>query len=235
MKSVLLPLLFLAVAPVQAADRIYYIGDFDRIRVEGPFDVRLATRGNPAAHVTGSAPASLELQVDAGVLVVRARQDVTDAARTGAAFEPPVIYLRTTDLHSATVIGGGKLDITGPVRAQRVDLQVSGAGTIAALGLDAEQLNATLIGNGQLTLGGRAGTARLLSSGAGMLEATALRADTLRLRLDGSGTARASARRTADVATSGLGAATVYGTAKCKVHAAAGGPIACGVTLAAGQ
>ena len=45
--------LILASAPAHAAQRNYSIGSFDRIRVEGPFDVRLNTNASPGASAQG--------------------------------------------------------------------------------------------------------------------------------------------------------------------------------------
>lgn len=216
--------LIAAAAPAAAADHRYVVTEFDRIRVEGPFDVRVTTRGTPMARAAGSSDA-LDVHVEGTTLIVR-------AARGGeTAPAAPILYLRTTTLRSATVIGGGKLDIAGPLRSQRVDLQVTGSGALAVAALDAEQVVATLLGNGAMTLGGRAGRVRLLSNGAGAIEAGALLADDLVVRIDGAGTTRASARYFANVATTGFGAVTVYGKPKCTVKASADGPVACGGVL----
>jgi hypothetical protein len=224
-----LALLLLSV-PAGGADRTYSIGSFDRIRVEGPFEVHLATGKSPGARAEGAARATegLDIRVEGTTLIVRAglngwgEQPV--AGTTGA----PVIRVSTLMIRSATVIGGGQLSIEGAVKGQRVDLSVTGSGTLGAAGLDADQLNATVLGSGGMKLGGRAAKVRLLTSGAGTIDAARLSAGDLILRLDGPGETRASARFTADVTTTGIGAATVYGTPACTVKATAGGPISCG-------
>ncbi|MEG3176830.1 DUF2807 domain-containing protein [Sphingomonas sp. RB3P16] len=224
----LIPLL-LVCPPAHAAERRYFIADFDRIRIEGPLDVRLATRGAPAATVTGVVPVGFELHVDGTVLTVRATRSaggVSTPSNTGAA---PVVSLRTGDLHGVSVMGGGRLVIEGPVRGARIDLQILGSGAITAPAIDGEQLGVTVVGTGAMTLGGRAARARLFGNGTGTIDASALRVDALVLRLDGSGSAQASARYTADVVSSGLGAATVYGAPKCKVSTPGGAAVACGV------
>ena len=229
MKRLLLPLLLIA-APASAAERGYVVTDFDRIRVDGPFEVHVTTRGSPMARASGPTGATdgLDIRVEGTTLIVRAGPRGWEALPRAGSPAAPVITLRTLNLRGATVIGGGKLDITGPVRGQRVDLGVTGSGSLAVPGLDADQLDATLLGGGSMTLGGRAARARLSTSGAGAIEATALVTGDLILRLDGSGSTTATARFTANVTTTGLGAATVYGKAACKVKAVAGGPILCG-------
>jgi hypothetical protein len=229
MKRACLALLLVAV-PVSAADRAYVVTDFDRVRVDGPFDVRVTTKGSPMARASGGLAATdaLDIRVEGTTLIVRAGSRGWAALPRPGSTDAPVITLRTNALRGVTIIGGGKVAVTGPLRADRVDLQVTGAGSLVAPGLDADQVNATLLGEGSMTLGGRAGTARLTTSGAGVLTATRLVANDLVVRLDGTGNTTANARYTACVTTTGVGAAIVYGGAKCMVKAVAGGPISCG-------
>lgn len=219
--------LLVSVAPVQAAERSYFIGDFDRVRIEGPFDVRLATRGTPAARVTGTTD-GLDLHVDARVLTIRAAARDSGDAPNARTRDPVTVFVRTTDLHAAAVIGGGKLVIAGPLRGARVDLQVTGSGSITAPELAADQVSATLVGTGAMTLGGHTARLRVLSSGAGSIDASALLANEAVLRLDGAGATQATVRYSADVVSTGLGAVTVSGSPKCKVKAPAGAPVKCG-------
>jgi hypothetical protein len=228
MKRLCLPLVALA-TPLAAADRSIVVTDFDRIRVEGPFELHVATHGTPAARITGSRAAAdrVDLRVEGTTLIVRAVGQASAGPSGASASDAPVITLRTLNLQTVTVIGGGTVDVVGPMHATRVDLQISGSGAITAGGIDADQLNVALIGAATATLGGRAARARLFSNGASTIEATPLHVDALVLRLDGTGTTHASARYSADVVTTGLGGATVYGKPKCTVKAR-GGPIDCG-------
>jgi hypothetical protein len=221
-------------AALAATGRSYVVTDYDRIRIDGPFDVALTTRAPPSARAEGPAEASdsLDIRVEGRTLIVRAgSRGWGEVPRRGSA-QPLVIRLGVPMLRGATVIGGGRLTVAGPFRAQRVDLAVTGSGSIAAPALDADELNATLLGSGAMTLGGRGGRTRLLTSGTGGIAAAALRSDALTVRLDGSGTITATARYTADATSTGLGAVTIYGKPTCRVSKAASGPIRCGVEAA---
>lgn len=229
----LLALLLLA-APataLAATGRSYVVTDYDRIRIDGPFDVALTTRTASSARAEGPADASdgLDIRVEGRTLVVRAgNRGWGEVPRRGGA-QPLVIRLGVPMLRSATVVGGGRLAMAGPFRAQRIDLQVTGSGSIVAPALDADEVTATLLGAGTMTLGGRGGRVRLLTSGAGGIDAASLRSDALTVRLDGSGTITATARYTADATSTGLGAVTIYGKPTCRVSRTASGPIRCGV------
>lgn len=229
-----LPCLFLALtlaAPAAAQDqRRYVVTGFDRVRIDGGFEVQVVTQSPPGALAIGPIPATdaLDIRVEGTTLIVRASQRQS-GERPSATAGPVRIRLTTQDLRSATVIGGGRLAIVGPLKAQRLDLQVTGGGSLSATAIAADQVNAILLGSGTMTLGGRTARLRLSASGAGAINAAALAGDDLVLRLDGPGSVLASARYTANVLTTGVGPATVYGSPACTVKAVAGGPIACGV------
>lgn len=214
--------------PATADQRRYSVPSFERIRVEGPFDVTLVTGKPPHADVI-SDPRTLDLltfRVDGTTLVVRLDgkgwQETPQSARVA-----PVITLSTPNLRTALVNAGGRLAIIG-LRGQRVDLAVNGSGAIEASGVAADQLNATIIGSGSVTLSGTAGRAQLLSNGSGRIAADQLLVNDLAVRLDGTGETTAAARYTATVTTNGLGRVSVRGNPACTVKALAGGPVICG-------
>lgn len=222
--------LILLAGPAQAAERIYSVGSFDRIRVEGPFDVHVAIAPSPGARADGDRHATdnLDIRVEGMTLIVRAGVSGWGEQPVAGAGGAPVVTVTTAAVRSAVVVGGGRLAITGPVRGQRIDLSLTGSGSLGVAGLDADQLFVTLLGSGDIALSGRAAKVRLSTSGPGRITAAPLVADDLTLRLDGNGETEATARYTADVTTTGIGAATVYGTPACTVKAVAGGPISCG-------
>lgn len=217
-------------APARAGDRTYVIPNFDRVRVDGSLQVRVTVGGVMTARAAAQGDDrmidTVNVSVMGNTLVVR-----RDNNRWGEQGTPsggaPVVVVAVPMLRGGVVNGGGRLSIDGQVRAQRLDLQVTGAGTIDARGADADELNATLIGAGGITVAGSARRARLMTNGTGTLDAGALVANDLIVRLDGPGETRANARYTADVTSTGLGPVSVAGDAKCVKHAQAGAPIAC--------
>ncbi|CAN5335682.1 hypothetical protein BH10PSE15_BH10PSE15_11480 [soil metagenome] len=231
MKSLLvaLPLLCLA-APAVAEQRSFAIGSFDRVRVDGPFRVIVTLGASPSGTAEGDTHAitDLDVRVDGSTLIVRAgmsgwgEQDVAD--RRAA----PVVRVSTQAIRSIVTIGAAQVSVAGPFRGQRLDLLLTGSGTLAAPTVDADQLFATALGSGTMTLAGRAAKVRLTTSGTASIAAPGLVADDLTVRLDGNGAIDAQARYTAAVTTSGLGAVTVYGKPACTVNAVAGGPVSCG-------
>ena len=139
-----------------------------------------------------------------------------------------MIRVSTGMIRSATMLGGGDVTIVGALRGQRIDLTLTGGGTLNAGAIDAEQFTATLTGSGRMTLGGRAGRARLASNGPATFAATALQVNDLSVVTEGNGDLAVQARYTAAITSNGLGSVTVYGNAACTVRGVPAGPVSCG-------
>ena len=219
-------LLALFAVPATAAEKRVAVGSFDRVRVNGPFEVTYVT-GSPNARVSGDERVieRVELRVDGTTLTIRNRQGGDERA-VPALTEPATVTLSSPSLTSASVFAGGRLSATR-IKGTRVDLAVSGAGVIAVADAVADQVNATVIGTGTVTLAGRAAKARYVMNGAGRIDARKLDAGDVLVLLDGPGEIAAAARYDAQVTNTGLGAVSIAGAPKCNVRARAGGPVAC--------
>ena len=233
-RALLAPLLLLAtLTPAQAAERVWNIGSFDRVRVDGPFEVRIATGASPRATASAPDPALLErlrLINEGGTLSLRLDRGTGDRANRGAE-AVPVFTLSTTALRSVALLSGAKVSVTR-VKGDRVDLSVTGTGSLSVDEVAAEQVNASVIGSGAIRLAGRASKARLLTNGPGSIDAAGLSAGDLFVSLDGAGETRAAARYSAAITSTGMGRVSVSGNPKCVVRAAAGGPVTCGAPAA---
>lgn len=232
MSRLLFGLALVAVAlPAAAADRGYVLTNYDRVRVEGPFDVRLTVGANSSSSAKASGDSdtldNLDLSVQGTTLIVR--MGANGWGERGRKDSPaPVITLSTPTLRGASVVGGGKLAIGGSTRGQRVEFQVAGTGSIDARGIDSDEAMVTLVGPGNVALAGRSNRVRLSTNGSGTIAAMPLTAGDLIVRLDGPGETQGNARYTADITSTGLGRVVVSGDAKCTVKAPAGGQVLCG-------
>lgn len=233
MRRVLLLAPILLSAPLPAAEKRVGLSGFDRIRVAGPIEVRVAP-GSPAATVSGDARAveRVEVRVDGTTLNLRMAGGGWNLRggddRRSETVGPVTVTLTTPRLLAVSVFGGTRLSARR-MAGERVDLSVSGAGSITVDEVErADQLTANLIGAGEVALAGRARRVRLVTNGPGRIDAGRLTADELFVRLDGPGETKAAARYRAEVTNTGLGAVTVAGTPKCEVRSPAGGPVSCG-------
>lgn len=224
----LLALLAIVSVPATAAERSVGVGSFERLRIAGPFEVTF-TPGSPRVRVTGDARVieRVEVRVEGTTLTVRMSGQDWGEQRAVVARAPIVVALSAPSLSAVSVFAGGRLTATR-MKGTRVDLSISGSGEIAVADATADQLVATLVGAGAMTLAGRAGKARLVTNGAGRIDASALKANDLVVLLDGTGATKASARVNAAITNSGLGQVIVTGDAKCAVSARSGGTVTCG-------
>lgn len=224
------PLLIVAAAaaPAQAATRTYSITGFDRIRVEGPYQVTLKVGPGARAVADGDMRAidRLSVEVQNRTLMVRTNRsawggwDKDGAGRVA-------LSVTTPSLVSAILAGSGSLAIDR-VKAQRFDLAVSGAGSASVAALQADRALLTMVGTGTIVVAGAASQTRASLQGSGTIDAARLATDDLDLSVAGTGGAGFAARRTAKVASTGSGDITVSGPAACTVTSVGSGAVTCG-------
>jgi len=215
--------LVLAGMPVaaHADERSYMLTDFDRIRVEGPFTVRVTTGPGARGRAVGEQRALDEVNVR----VLNRTLVVTRGVNGWGGFPRdaktvPTIDVSVPMLRSAAVFGDGALTVDR-MAGQRIELAVSGAGALSVGAIAADRVDGMLIGSGTMTIAGRALDARFRSSGSGALDASALSAGALTVVAQGSGAARFAARETAKVTATGQGSVRVAGTPACTVSGTA--------------
>ncbi|UYY57461.1 GIN domain-containing protein [Sphingomonas sp. S2-65] len=215
----LAPLLTLAAA-APAEQRSYMITSFDRLRVEGPFEVEVVA-GSPRAAAIGDRRTldALSIRVDAGTLVVNT--GVTGGARSAGLAK---IRIGAPALRAVTITGGAKVRIA-ELRASRLDLAVNALGTLDVASLLADDVRATLTGEGAMSLAGASARLRVRNLGTGSFDAAALTAEDADLVAQGDGGIRVGVRYTARATALGTGAILVSGHPRCTTSGP--GPVTC--------
>ncbi|HEX8240145.1 MAG TPA: DUF2807 domain-containing protein [Allosphingosinicella sp.] len=221
-------LAFAAAAPAGAAERNYSVTDFDRVQVEGPYRVTLATGLGSSARVEGSAEAldQISVEVQAGTLRVRRNRSAW-GGYPGQGVGTVSVTLTTRDLRNAAVVGPGSLEIDR-ARGLRVGLSVSGSGRLAVGAVEADNLTVGLLGGGRITLAGRVRQLRATVQGSGDLAAAGLAADDAQIASETAGSVVVSVGRTAKVTSTGPGDVEILGTPSCTVEAKGSGQVLCG-------
>ncbi|MGS1016369.1 GIN domain-containing protein [Allosphingosinicella humi] len=229
MKSILLVLAALAAAgPASAAERRITVTDYDRVQVEGPFTVTLATGKPNGAVVTGDGAAldRVSIDVQGRTLRVRANRS-TWGGYPGEDPGPVTIALATHDLIGASVTGSGSLAID-KARAMRFELGVSGSGRIRLDSVETDILILGLLGSGRISIGGKTKSLRATIQGTGDLDAGALTAQDANIQSDTSGTVTLAAANSAAIVATGPGDVTVTGNPSCTVKMQGSGRVSCG-------
>jgi hypothetical protein len=226
----ILPPLFvlLAAAPAAAAERRYSVTDFDRVQIDGPFQVSLKTGGSNSAKASGGSAAIERVAIDVQGRTLRIRQNRSAwGGYPGEAAGPLRIELTTHDLRGASVGGSGSLSID-KASAMRFDVGLAGSGQIALGSIQADMLVVGLSGSGTIKLAGKAKSLKAAVQGAGSLEAGALGVDDAQINAQTAGRVEVGVRRAATVVNAGQGDTRILGTPSCNVKQLGSGQVFCG-------
>lgn len=217
-------LLSLTAASAPDDARRFMVTGFDRIQVNGPFEVEIVT-GASAASAEGD-PAALDrlaVRVASGTLILGTR---TAGLRPQAGDEPLIARVRiaTPALRGLIVQGGAQVRVA-EMRASRVDLSLDGAGSLAVAALRADEFHAGNFGMGMMTLAGTVGRARIQGALTAAVDATGLTANDATLSWASAGALTIAVRYTAQITASGAGPVAIIGKPYCTIRGTA--PVTC--------
>ena len=205
-------------APGTAATRNFGITSFTKIRVDGPFRVKLATGVAPFAQANGSAAAldRVAIEVQGSTLIVHPNRS-SWGGYSGEDVGPVEIRLGTHELMSATLNGAGTLAID---RAEglKFDLTVQGSGAVVIGRADVDQLNIGLAGTASAVLAGRAGKMTAIVRGISSLDAAGLATKDATIGAEGAATVKADVSNAVAVDGSGPATITLTGRPACTVR-----------------
>lgn len=215
-------------APAVAAERRYSITDFDRVEVDGPYQVTLTTGGSSSARATGSNAALDRLSVEVQGQTLRVRPNSSSwGGYPGAATELASVTLTTRELQAVTVNGSGKLAVD-KAKGLRLTVSVIGSGQASIGSLESDNLFVNLLGSGSASLGGKAKNMRAEVHGTATLDAAALTASDAQLFADTAGDIKLGVSHAVTVQASGSGNVDISGTPACTVKNSGAGRVLCG-------
>ncbi|HYI42747.1 MAG TPA: DUF2807 domain-containing protein [Sphingomicrobium sp.] len=200
--------------PAQAVTRNYTVTGFERVRIDGPYRVKLTTGVPPFANASGSTAAleAVSVEVVGRMLIVRRK-----SAKATAAEGPVTISLGTHELTAAWLNGSGGLAIDG-VKGHAFQLGVSGSGVAEVGKVSVDRLQVSVSGSGSVGLGGTAQAANFSVSGPSSVQAAELSAKAAKISAQGSPTVRLTATETADVNARGLAVVELSGKPACTIR-----------------
>lgn len=212
----------------QAAERAYSVTSFDRIAVEGPYQVLFQTGPQASARASGSAAAldRLTISVEDNMLRIRPSQSGW-GGWPGADQGKVTVLVRGPGLRRAALSGSGTLAIDR-MRGEEARLALTGSGELSVAAVQATRVALSVSGSGTLTAAGKALQARAMLTGSGEIRAGGLAAAEAEVTTVGSGDVAMSASRTARVNLTGSGDVAVAGRARCQVTRTGSGDVRCG-------
>src|SRR5215213_963648 len=205
-------------APAGAATRNFGVSGFEKVRVDGPFKVRLSTGVAPFAQASGSAAAleRVSLEVRGNTLVVQTSAS-SWGGYPGQQAGPVEISIGTHELSSAWVNGSGSLAIDR-ARGLKFDLSVQGSGAAAIEQVDVDQLSVNIVGTGSVVLAGRTGKLTALVRGVSSLDAARLATKDATIGAEGAATVSANVANAITVDGSGPVTITLAGAPSCTLR-----------------
>jgi hypothetical protein len=179
-------------SPAGAATRNFGVTGFEKVRVEGPFKVKLTTGVAPFASASGS-PAAIEkvaIEMRGNTLLVHASSS-SWGGYPGQDAGPVEIDIGTHDLSSAWLTGAGAIAID-KISGLSFDLSVQGSGAATIGRTDVDQLNISIGGTASASLSGRADKVTAVVRGVSSLDAANLAVKDATIGAEGTATVAAN-------------------------------------------
>ncbi|HET7316072.1 MAG TPA: DUF2807 domain-containing protein [Sphingomicrobium sp.] len=207
-------------APGYAAERHFSVTDFNRVRVDGPYRVKLTTGVSPFATASGSPAAinGVSVEVQGTTLVVRANTS-SWGGYPGQSPGPVEINAGTHDLTDVWLNGAGALAID-KAKGLTFGVSVQGPGSVTIDKLAVDRLDAGLSGSGSAVLGGKAAQVTAIARGTATFDGTNLIAKDATIGAEGTSVVKLNATGTAKVDTRGTSTVVLGGGPACTVKAA---------------
>jgi putative autotransporter adhesin-like protein len=217
-QATLLALSLVLAAPAGAATRNFGVTGFEKVRIEGPYRITLATGVAPYARATGSAAAldRIAIEVRGNVLVVHNNLSTWGGYPAQAAGQVE-ISLGTHDLTAALLSGAGTLAIDR-VKGLSFDVSSQGSGAVTIGRAEVDQLNISVVGTARAVLAGTAGKVTAVVRGVSSLDASALAAKDATIGAEGAATISAKVSNAITIDGNGPVAVTLTGRPACTLR-----------------
>ena len=205
----------LAASQAQAVSRNFGVNSFDRVRVEGPYRVKLTTGVAPFASASGSATAldRITIEVQGRTLIIHNGQS-SWGGYPGQDPGPVEIRVGTHDLDQAMLTGSGSLDID-KVKGLTFNLTVQGSGLATIGQASVDQLRADIAGTGGAVIAGSALKLTANMRGTSSLDALGLKINDASITADGAATVKANVTNSATITGSGPATFVLTGKPAC--------------------
>jgi hypothetical protein len=208
----------LLASPVGAATRNFGITSFEKVRIEGPFNVSLKTGVAPFASASGS-PAALDrvaIDVLGNTLVVHNNLD-SWGGYPGKDSGPVEISLGTHDLSSASITGSGALSID-KAKGLSFNLSVAGSAVADVEDVNVDQLSVSIVGTASATLSGRVARLTSVVRGVSKLDADNLAIKDATIGTEGAATVDAAVSNGVKIDASGPATIRLSGKPACTLR-----------------
>jgi hypothetical protein len=137
------------------------------------------------------------------------------------------INITMPEIEGLTVSGSGKAQVMDDIRADRLDLSVSGSGKILTSDLEADELVCGISGSGDIVLGsgGSVDEGKITISGSGSFSGASVEVDHLSVNVSGSGNCVCRVGDSLNAQISGSGSVSYKGDPKVNARVSGSGHV----------
>ncbi|TAL65904.1 MAG: DUF2807 domain-containing protein [Bacteroidetes bacterium] len=141
--------------------------------------------------------------------------------------EKVTVYITMPELKGLGVSGSGRAEIKDPVKAEGLDLSVSGSGKINTTDILTSDLNCSISGSGDIIFGGSgdATKADIAISGSGNYSGESLKIGSASISISGSGNCTCNVTESLEASVSGSGNVSYLGNPKVDARVSGSGHI----------
>jgi hypothetical protein len=194
---------------------------FSKLRIDGPFDVKLSQAGSDQATVLAddNIEPLVETAVEGDTLVIRIKRDAGFTTRSA-----PTVRLSARALQAIAIHGSGDLSADS-FKADSLGLNVIGSGDVQFGLVEVKELNVSISGSGDVRLAGRAEQQSWSVSGSGDVDARSLAGRSAKVNINGSGDVALGVTEQLDVQLSGSGDLSYSGRPQLRQSVSGSGEI----------
>ncbi|WP_426490047.1 head GIN domain-containing protein [Hymenobacter sp. 102] len=214
--AVLLALVVLSAFRPADSREVRSVSPFTAVSLGGSMKVILQQGSPQKVEVQGAAEdlAHLETVVSNGKLRINARKE---SGMSWYNFKGPVtVYVTVPTINALAVSGSGSIKAADGIKAGKLDLAVSGSGTIQLTSITATRISSSLSGSGTIQAAGVAPEQDISVSGSGGIQAPKLQSKTCSISISGSGNCRVQATQLLEASIVGSGDVYVTGNPQVK-------------------
>ncbi|MCO4291795.1 DUF2807 domain-containing protein [Solitalea sp. MAHUQ-68] len=186
------------------------VHDFNAISVGGPINVFVTMGNEESLRIEASEEnvKNMIVEVKNNTLVLKLKNSSYMWKHSEGKINA---YVTAKQLRGLTVGGSGSLKVEGTVKADNVDLTVSGSGNMN-LTAEASSLESTVSGSGSIRISGTADKSDITVSGSGSFNGNDLKSNKTSVVVSGSGEARIHTEQALEAVISGSGSVNYSGS-----------------------
>lgn len=213
--------------PFGSESRNFTVSSFDRIELDGHYEVLVTTGARASVSATGPTALlqRLRVEVDGNRLRIYGRNEPSGFERKIPG--KVVVRVSVPALSAARIGGSGNMRVNR-VAGRHFDGRVDGSGYLTLASLQVQSASFGMVGSGGISApNGQTGSLSVQLAGSGSVDTRGVNARSAKAQVGGSGSVFARANGPVTVDLSGSGSVQFVGGAQCRIQKTGSGSVLC--------